>query len=216
MKRSSMTLAMAVLVMAGGLPSAMAQDPQDQEVVRLDGGRWEVNAFGGVVDDRPEFEAPRGRFAAVHEGVIGARVSYGLSSSVFLEGDLGYTPVVIRYNVGGRRTSHNLQAVMLGGVIGYNLHPLDGVEVFALGGLGTIRWSDHGTNEFDLVFDLGGGGRYFLTPWAALRTDARLHYVPSALKSTRRALRPDLRARGRSLWLPEVSGGFSFFLGAMR
>lgn len=176
---------------------------------------WEINAFGGLMDDRPEFE-PQGRaFRIGHEEVFGGRVGYLLESGLFLQAEALYGVLDLVYTPsGGGRSVVNLKSLFLTGGAGYNLSPHPRLQLFARAGAGVVRWSGASSSEVDLVIDGGGGGRYFISPSFALRLDARMHLVPSALETIREDLRPDLDTTEEELWLAEVSAGLSWFPGA--
>lgn len=196
----------AVLVsLVVALDAALAQESATA------GPIWELSAFGGLLDDRPEFE-PREEFQLAHQGLFGLRAAHRLRSGFFLEGEVLYAPMEFGA-LRGPDSPEKLAALFMSGGVGFNLPVTGRLRPFARAGGGIVRWDGGSADEYDFAFHFGNGVRILLTPGLALRTDVRLHFLPSALATTRRALRPDLRSAGEMLWMVGVNAGFSIFLG---
>lgn len=176
-------------------------------------GLWELGAFVGIMDDRPQFEANDGLFRIAHEGILGAHVGYSLPSSFFLEAEVAYAPLELGFRADGDRARHNLKAIFLVGRAGYNVVQSGDLRIFPTAGGGFVRWSAGDSDEIDFAFNGGVGGRYFIARGLSIRAGLALHFLPSALATTRRELRPDLTSPGVVLWLVEARGGVSFHLG---
>lgn len=176
---------------------------------------WELNAFGGIIDDRPDFSVEGADFELAHEGVIGFRVGHGLFSAFFLEGELLYAPMELAFDREPGRSHHELRALFFTGALGHDFQLLPRLQFFARVGMGGVRWNGPDSDEVDFAFDFGGGARYFIDPRIAVRADVRWHYLPSALGTVRRELRPELSTPAENLWLPELSGGLSVFFGGL-
>lgn len=205
--RSLVSGSAALLVLSVGGPVS-AQDG------RHFGDRpWEIGLFSGIGDDRPEFETDAVRFAVAHEGLLGVRLARHLRAGPFLEGQLVYLPMELAFDGEDGRERHELRALLFSAGPGVALRPLDRLQLLARAGLGGVRWNGRGAAEIDVAVDLGLGIRVFIAPDIAVRTEARWGFVPSALKAVRSQMKPDLGPSTEGLWLLQLSGGISFFLG---
>lgn len=194
------------LFIAAATP-ARAQDPPSVPV------RWEIGLFGGILDDRPEFEPDETRFRLAHEGLFGIRAAHHFASGFFLGGDLLYSPMEVAVTGLGSSSHQNLKAVIGDASVGYRFGLVPQVHLIGRAGAGLVRWDAGAEDEIDFAFNLGAGVGYFIAPRVAVRTDVRLHFLPSALATTRRALNPDRGAAGEILWLLGLNGGLSVYLG---
>lgn len=184
------------------------------------GGRGlTVGAFSGVMDDRPNFQ-PSGRaFRLAHEGILGGRLGYGFRSGFFLEGEVLYSPMEIAYRATDPATElterRNLEALFLTVGAGYGAFVSPRLQLFVRGGAGGVHWNAGSAGEMDVTLSIGGGARYFIARGLAVRTDLRMHAVPSALRDVRAGLRPDVASGNERLWLPQLSAGFALYPGGL-
>lgn len=208
----AVSLCLAALFAGEGL---VAQTPpHDRRGERPADARhgWELGAFSGVMDDRPEFEA-EGSVRIAHEGVVGGRLGRLFASGLFLESEVLYAPMELGFRGVAGTERPQLDALFLTGAAGYRFVHGGGAELFLRAGSGGVAWKASPDDEVDFVFDGGGGLRLYLSDHVAVRGDGRLHVVPSALATTRRQVVPDPDAVGKVLWLPSVSAGLSVILG---
>lgn len=208
--RHCMVLTAAILVALAGLQpgSALAQSPPGTT-----GGTWELGIFGGWMDDRPRFEPHEGEARLAPERLAGGRLGYHFASRFFLEGEAFYAPTVMTLRADGGSRREELDPVFLTAGVGYNVPASSRLHLLLRLGGGVVRWDAGSEEEFDFLFSGGGGARIFLLPELALRTDARWHFAPSALATTRRSVSPGSDWVGNLLWLGEVTAGLSVFLG---
>lgn len=207
------TLALLLLIVSAGEPAPVRAQAPDGQGETGDGGWWEIGGFGGLTDDRPEFEIEGGEMRISHSPSAGARVGYVFPSGLSLQADVVYTPVDLRVRSSPSAFLEPLDAVLVSGSLGYDLEATPWLHLFGRAGPGAVRWNPSTGGETDLLVHFGGGGRLLPLPWLAVRGDMRWHYSPSALESTRRGLRPDLEATREVLWLPELTAGLSVLLG---
>lgn len=200
---------LVVFAVLGSLSPALAQEQPFGD------GGWELNAFGGVIDDRPEFHPQTRAFRIGHEEAWGARAGYLLEGGIFLQAEALYAVLDLAYTpTGGGRQLINIGSLFLTAGGGYSLRLHPRLQLFGRAAAGAVRWSGSSSSEVDWVVYAGGGGRYFVSRSLAVRLDAGMRLVPAALEDVRQELRPDLTASGEELWLAEITAGLSWFPGA--
>lgn len=207
MKRGYSGLLVVVALAAWGSPARAQGQPA------FGVGRWEVTAYGGLIDDRPDFTTGRADFRLIHEGLFGSQIAYRVDSRFSVQAGVFYSPIEARYTVAGERTRANLRAVFFSVGAGYAYPVSSRLQLYGSAGAGGVSWNAETGGEVDFAFDGGGGARYFLTPALALVADLRMHLMPSALATTRRELIPGVSAAGEVLWLPRIALGLSVFFG---
>lgn len=213
---------------------ASGAEAQDGEEVHA--GAWEIGGFGGMIDDRPEFEIRDGLFRVEHVKIGGIRAAYRFDSEFFVEGTLAYAPVHLRFKTPGEPPFVNeLDGVFFNVTGGHNLTVFSRIDLLARAGLGAVRWhpktsnliesvveSETGEpedrqftfgNEVDFTLNSGLGLRLFVTRMVAIRMDAMVRFVPSALTKTQRGFTADHGPFHEGLWMTSVTTGLSFFVG---
>jgi len=170
----------------------------------------EISPFVGIYNDTPEFD-PDGSAIFVDPAgnpLFGGFLGYHFGNGLFLEGELGSMALEMA-PVG--ETMRDLDLLYYAGSLGYNIPLGDRVQLYPSVGLGQSRWSPDGlATESNFTLSYGGGFRLFVAPSIAIRLDARMHQVSSALQDTGplvSAITPD-----QTLWAGKASIGVSFFV----
>jgi OOP family OmpA-OmpF porin len=173
----------------------------------------ELSGFAGDFNDRPEFGPTAGFVNPAKGGIFGGYLGYHFAHNLFVEAEGGYSPMKMAARL-GRVVDLNL--TLVGASVGYTLPLAESFEVFALAGGGLAMWDPSGADtERDLMVDYGVGARYFLTPWLALRGDARMHQLPDALDQTAATV-AGVSLSNESFWGWTFTGGLSVWLGGKR
>jgi hypothetical protein len=168
-------------------------------------GRWELNSYGGVLNDEPEFSPSAGDDQFRRDAIFGVRGAYHFGSDVFVQAEVANALATLA--TGGVR--QNLNSFPVLGAVGYTFHVSHNFQLFPSLGAGAVFWRpDETPSGADLDLMAGVGGRLFLTRNHALRADMRVHHVPGALEATLRDL--DV-STGQNLWALELSFGVSWF-----
>ena len=187
---------------------AMRSDPDFDEAAeawqRLV-GRWELNAFIGLMNDEPEFGVVEGADQFRRDAIFGLRGAYHFPSGFFVQAEVANS--LVAYSVPGMR--QNLNAFPALASVGYTFLTTHDFHMFGAVGGGAVFWRPDTTRgEVNLALNYGLGGRVFLTRNHVLRTDLRMHQIPNAL---RRANDDLALASGQTLWGMELSVGLSWF-----
>jgi tetratricopeptide (TPR) repeat protein len=168
-------------------------------------GRWELNAYAGLLNDEPEYTHNPGEDEFRRDAVLGVRGSYHFTRQAFVQAEVANALAVL--HSGGKR--QNINAFPLWASVGYDFKVTHDFQIFPTLGAGAVIWKPDATEgSADFALSYGVGGRLFLTRNSALRTDVRLHHVPNALGPTLEEL--DLRT-GKTLWALELTFGVSWF-----
>ncbi len=170
----------------------------------------EVNAFIGVINDEPEFR-PYGQGDHFRrDAIYGVRVSYMLPQNFFVEGQ-GSNALVSMTSDTGRR---NVNSFFFGGALGYSFWPQDDFQGFVIAGADAAHLRpDRLSTRTELSLNGGVGGRLFLTDRHAIRGDARMRWIPSAVGDIQNDLMGGADILSENLWALELSVGVSFFPG---
>ena len=174
---------------------------------------WELNAFVGGLVDASEFSPDLDRDQLRRDAMFGGRIGYTFASNFFVQVDGSNALVRITYpdpGVSGFQ-QRNTNAFFTGATVGYNLQPRRNLQLFAAAGGGLAIWgAELSQRQAQPRLNYGVGARYFLSPQLAIRSDLRIHHIPSALE--------DLRSEtlgspvsGGTLYAGEASIGVSFF-----
>lgn len=168
-------------------------------------GRWELNVYGGLLNDEPEYNHGSGEDEFRRDAVFGVRGSYHFTENAFVQAEVANALATLRS--GGTR--QNINAFPLWGALGYDLHLTHDFQIFPTLGAGVVFWRpDKTSGSADFALSYGLGGRVFLTRNHALRGDVRLHQIPNALGPTL----DDLQIlTEKTLWALELSFGVSWF-----
>lgn len=173
----------------------------------------EIHAFGGFFwPQEPEFAAGEAgfEFDGDQELYFGGRLGYTFPVNVFIQGEVGYTPLTIN-TAGGAR---DLDTWLYGGSLGYNFQVARGAQLFLLAGGGVIRWDPDGLEgETRGRGHFGGGVRLFLTPSVAVRAEVRDNLIPETMTDIRTQLNMGGALDDELTHNLEVTGGISLFFG---
>jgi OOP family OmpA-OmpF porin len=188
------------------------------EAQRADKGRdgFEFEAYAGVFYPKePAFGAGEVQFTLDERQLtFGARLGWTFGFNLFLQAEGGYVPLTMEEEGGPAR---NINTLLYGGSLGYNLQFSPEAQLFLLVGGGIIHWDPDGLpQENQLRGHFGGGLRIFLTRGVALRFEARDHLVPKTLSETRGNLNPSLTINDELTHNIEISGGITLFFGVNR
>lgn len=207
--RAGARLCLLLTLPAGLLPISPAA--AQQERVRWGTGAWEINVYGGILNDVPEFD-PAG-FDLRRDAMVGGRFGYVFPFNLFVQA--GAANSLLKLSVPGTRAQPNLNTFIFDGAVGYNLQPLSNLQLFGAVGGGAMVWDPDGVDtEAEFALKYAVGARLFATPRLAFRGEARMHHVPDALPQTR--IDFGGAPESRDLWALELSAGLSFFLGGPR
>jgi len=188
------------------------------EAQRVDKGRdgFELEAFAGVLFPKePAFGDGEVQFTLdERQAIFGARLGWTFRFNMFVQAEGGYVPLTMEEEGG---TTRDINTLLYGASIGYNLQFSPEAQLFILAGGGMIHWSPDGLpSENQLRGHFGGGLRIFLSRGVALRFDARDHLVPKTMSDTRRSLNPALTINDELTHNIELSGGITLFFGVQR
>ncbi|UCC82131.1 MAG: OmpA family protein [Gemmatimonadota bacterium] len=188
------------------------------EAQRADKGRdgFEFEAYAGVFYPKePAFGAGEVQFTLDERQLtFGARLGWTFHFNMFLQAEGGYVPLTM-VEEGG--TERNINTLLYGGSIGYNLQFSPEAQFFILVGGGIMHWDPDGLpQENQLRGHFGGGLRIFLTRGVALRFEGRDHLLPKTLSETRGNLNPGLTIADELTHNIEISGGITLFFGVHR
>ncbi|MDH3222980.1 MAG: OmpA family protein [Gemmatimonadota bacterium] len=200
----------AALVLLGiATAPGQAQNPMSRWGLET----WEINGFIGGLADAVEFSPDLDRDQLRRDALFGARVGYTFPSNLFVQLDGSNALVRIAYpdpGISGFQL-RNTNAFFTGGTVGYNLQPRRNVQLFVAAGAGLAVWgAELSQRQVQPRFNYGVGARYFLTPQLAIRSDLRIHQVPSALEDLRTETL-GTTVSGGTLYGAEASIGVSFF-----
>ena len=169
-------------------------------------GRWEINAYVGIVNDEPEFRASAVDDAFRRDAIFGVRGAYHFPSKIFVQAEVANT--LVSYSANGVR--QNLSAFPVLGAVGYTFLQSHDFHLFVAAGGGAVIWNpDITSREVNLDLNFGMGSRLFLTRNHVLRTDVRMHRVSNALAGTHAEL--SVEEGDPTLWGLELSVGMSWF-----
>ena len=190
-------------------PGALAAQDSDRWVPT----GWEISPFVGVFDDQPEFH-PDGSssvFVDPAKNIFGGvHVAYNRGAGLFVDAEGGYFPLDMRLETGG---VVDLDLVLLGAGVGYNVHLSASVQAYGVAGVGASSWRPEGLDsETDLTLMYGGGARFRVASRIALRAEARMHQVPDALANTSSAVAGSALS-AETFWGWGFTVGASYFLG---
>lgn len=171
----------------------------------------EVGGFAGVLD----VKAPDGADFDVDQDVVaGGRLGYVSRAGVFVLAEAAFSPQTL---VAASGAATDLDALRVGGQLGYAFQPARAVQLLISAGAGAIRWEPEGfESETDFTATFGGGLRLFLGPAVALRLDVRDHFIPDALAETTEALDLGTLGGDEPTHNLEASAGLSVFVGGER
>lgn len=168
-------------------------------------GHWELNAYVGLFNDEPEFQASAADDAFRRDAIFGLRGAYHFPFRLFVQGEVANS--LVQYSASGLH--QNLSAFPVIGTVGYNFIRSHDFHLFAAAGAGAVFWkADETGNETNFDLNLGLGGRLFLTRNHVIRGDVRAHRISSALSGTNDVLN---FAGDSTLWGLELSAGVSWF-----
>lgn len=168
-------------------------------------GRWELNVYGGLLNDEPEYNHGAGEDEFRRDAVFGVRGSYHFTENAFVQAEVANALATL--HSGG--TKQNVNAFPLWGALGYDIRLTHDFQIFPTLGAGVVFWRpDQTSGSADFALSYGMGGRVFLTRNHALRGDVRLHHVPNALRPTLDDLQLET---AKTLWALELSFGVSWF-----
>jgi hypothetical protein len=168
-------------------------------------GRWELNLYGGLLNDEPEYNHGSGEDEFRRDAIFGVRGSYHFTEKAFVQAEVANALATL--GSGGRK--QNVNAFPLWGALGYDLHLTHDFQIFPTLGAGVVFWRpDQTSGSADFALSYGLGGRVFLTRNHALRGDMRLHHIPNALRPTLDDLQLPTE---KTLWALELSFGVSWF-----
>ena len=208
-------LAAVVLLLVGVTTTVQAQQAQQTQRPRLGAEGVEVELYGGVfIPNEPAFLPTEPPFNLdPRDPIFGARLGYTFPLNFFLQGEVGYSPLAF-VQAGGAR---NVNMLVYGGSLGYNLQLARPLQFFLLGGAGMIHWDADGLRqENKLRLHAGGGFRAFLSRVVAIRVEFRDHIVPATMTQIREDLIPGLVAPDEATHNFEISGGISLFFDTRR
>jgi len=173
----------------------------------------ELSGFIGDFDDRPEFGPTDAFVNPAKGGIYGGYLGYHFAHNLFIEAEGGYSPMKM---TGRFRRVVDLNVTLLGASVGYTLPLAETFEIFGLAGGGMAIWDPSGAaTERDLMIDYGAGARFFLTPWLAVRGDARMHQIPDALTETA-VNAAGVNLGNETFWGWTFTGGISLWMGGKR
>jgi outer membrane beta-barrel protein len=194
-----------------------AQQAAQVQRPRLGAEGVEVELYGGVfIPNEPAFLPTEPPFNLdPRDPIFGARLGYTFPINFFLQGEVGYSPLAFVQASGAR----NVNMLVYGGSLGYNLQVARPLQFFLLGGAGAIHWdADNLSQENKLRLHVGGGFRAFLSRAVAIRVEFRDHIVPATMTQIREDLipPPGLTAPDEATHNFEISGGISLFFDTRR
>lgn len=172
---------------------------------------FELGAFLGLINDQPEFSPDLNRDQFRRDALIGGRLGYTFRSNLFVQAEASNALVQIVFDDAGASNTRSTNGFFGNLNLGYNFQPTQDLQVFGLAGAGAVLWdADLPDREVQLQLNYGVGVRYFVTPRVAVRTDLRMHHVPSALESLRSDLAERQVANG-TLYAAAATFGLSLF-----
>lgn len=175
---------------------------------------WEINGFVGALVDVTEFSPDfTARDQWRRDAMFGGRIGYTFASNVFIQADGSNALVRVTYPDPGASgfQIRNTNAFFAGGTAGYNLQPWRNVQLFAAVGAGLALWgAELSERQTQPRFNYGVGMRYFINPRLAIRSDLRMHHIPSGLDQLREETLGGPVSDG-TLFAGEASFGLSFF-----
>lgn len=174
---------------------------------------WELNAFFGGLADATEFSPDLDRDQLRRDALFGGRVGYTFASNFFVQLDGSNALIRITYPDPGASgfQNRNTNAFFTGGTVGYNLQPRRNLQLFAAAGAGLAIWgAELSQRQTQPKFNYGIGARLFVSPQLAIRSDLRIHHVPSAVDDLRSETLGS-EVTGGTLYAGEASVGVSFF-----
>ncbi len=201
----------AVAQASGGGGSATADTTRGPKPLKWGTGAWTFGAYTGQFNDEPEWQ-PDGRADQLQRGALfGGRIGYNFPFNLFLQAEASNS--LLRTVLVTGDISRNTNLFLLGGVLGYNIQPMQNLQVFPEVGVGAAIFKPTAiSSETQLAFLYGAGFRYFVSPKLALRGDVRWHQVPNAMRDIRDRLAGSAVPHS-NLWGLELSGGLSLFVG---
>ena len=174
---------------------------------------WEISAFIGALGDAVEFSPDLDRDQLRRDAMFGGRIGYTFASNLFVQLDGSNALVRIAYpdlGVPGFE-SRNTNAFFTGATVGYNLQPRRHLQLFVAAGAGLATWAaELSQRQTQPRLNYGVGARYFVTPRLAVRSDLRIHQIPSALDELRSEVLGST-VTGGTLYAGEASIGVSLF-----
>jgi OOP family OmpA-OmpF porin len=196
---------------SGSGASASADTARGPKPLKWGTGAWTFGAYTGQFNDEPEWQ-PDGRADQLQRGALfGGRIGYNFPFNLFIQGEASNSLLRTVLVTGDR--SRNTNLFLLGGVIGFNIQPMQNLQIFPEVGIGAAIFKpDAISSETQVAYLYGGGFRYFVSSKLAIRGDLRWHQIPNAMQDIRDRLagsavpHPDL-------WGMELSGGLSLFVG---
>jgi outer membrane protein OmpA-like peptidoglycan-associated protein len=174
-------------------------------------GAWMFNAYVGQFNDEPEWQPDHRADQLRRDALFGGRIGYNFPFNLFIQAEASNSLIQTRIYTTDQIRNTNL--FLLGGALGYNIQPMQNLQVFPVVGLGAAIFKPKAlASETDFTVEYGGGFRYFMSPKLALRGDIRWHQVPNAMQDIRDRL-AGTSVPHPTLWGLELSGGLSLFVG---
>ncbi len=201
-----------ILVVLSALSAANLEAQGGSTVDRWGTQSFEINPFIGLLNDQPEFSPDLNTDQLRRDAIIGGRLGYTFGSNIFFQVEASNSLIQILYPLEeGGNQARNTNTFFGGGAIGYNIQPAQDIQVFGVVGAGAVLWdAELAIRETQLRFNYGLGARYFVGPKLAVRTDVRMHHIPSALEKLRAESAGGAVADG-NLFALELSVGISLF-----